>query len=65
MINVRQELYDQGVRSLADFAKLKGKKIGVGAVGSINQYNFARACRRPGSIPPRTCSGPSTWRSRT
>ena len=38
----RQELYDQGVRSLADFAKLKGKKVGVGAVGSINQYNVAQ-----------------------
>ena len=39
VINVTQELYDQGVRSLADFGKLKGKKVGVGALGSINQYN--------------------------
>ena len=52
VINVTQEMYDQGVHSLADFAKLKGKKIGVGALGSINQYDAARRrCRRPASIP--------------
>ncbi|MGE0063246.1 MAG: ABC transporter substrate-binding protein, partial [Xanthobacteraceae bacterium] len=36
-INVTQELYDSGVKKASDFAKLKGKRIGVGAVGSINQ----------------------------
>ena len=50
-INVTQELYDQGVKSAADFAKLKGKKIGVGAVGSINQYTTARALQKAGLDP--------------
>jgi NitT/TauT family transport system substrate-binding protein len=50
-INVTQELYDQGVKSVADFAKLKGKKIGVGAVGSINQYTTARALQKAGLDP--------------
>jgi NitT/TauT family transport system substrate-binding protein len=51
-INVTQELYhDQGVRSAADFAKLKGKRIGVGAVGSINQYTTARALQKAGLDP--------------
>src|SRR5215471_6671182 len=43
VINVSQSLYDEGVHGLADFAKLKGKRFGVGAVGSINQYNLAQA----------------------
>jgi NitT/TauT family transport system substrate-binding protein len=51
VVNVTQEVYDQGVRSLADFAKLKGKKIGVGALGSINQYNIARALEKAGLDP--------------
>jgi NitT/TauT family transport system substrate-binding protein len=50
-VNVTQELYDQGVRSLADFAKLKGKKMGVGALGSINQYDTARALQKAGLDP--------------
>jgi NitT/TauT family transport system substrate-binding protein len=49
--NVSQELYDQGVKSLADFAKLKGKKIGLSATGSINQYVFALALQRAGLDP--------------
>ena len=49
--NVTQELYDQGVRSLEDFAKLKGKTIGVGALGSINQYNVAKGLERAGLNP--------------
>lgn len=49
--NVSQELYDQGVRGLADFAKLKGKKIGVGALGSINQYNIAKGLEKAGLNP--------------
>jgi NitT/TauT family transport system substrate-binding protein len=43
VINVTQALYDEGVRAVADFAKLKGKKFGVAALGSVNQYNAARA----------------------
>ena len=49
--NVTQELYDQGVRSLADFGKLKGKRVGVGALGSINQYNVALALAKVGLDP--------------
>jgi NitT/TauT family transport system substrate-binding protein len=50
-INVTQELYDSGVKSIADFAKLKGKKIGLSATGSINQYVFALALQRAGLDP--------------
>lgn len=50
-VNVRQELYDQGIRSIKDFAKLKGRKIGVGAPGSINQYNTGRALQIAGLDP--------------
>jgi NitT/TauT family transport system substrate-binding protein len=49
--NVSQELYEQGVHSLADFAKLKGKRVGVGALGSINQYNVAIALAKAGLNP--------------
>lgn len=49
--SVSQELYDQGVHSAADFAKLKGKRIGVGALGSINQYNVAVALAKAGLDP--------------
>ncbi len=50
-VNVTQEIYDQGVHSAADFAKLKGKRMGVGAVGSINQYDTARALQKAGLDP--------------
>ena len=49
--NVTQAVADQGVKSMADFAKLKGKKIGVGALGSINQYNMAQALLKVGLNP--------------
>ena len=49
--NVSQELYDQGVHSMADFAKLKGKRVGVAALGSINQYNVAVALMKAGLDP--------------
>jgi NitT/TauT family transport system substrate-binding protein len=51
--NVSQELAAQGVRSIADLAKLKGGRIGIGALGSINQYNTARALQKAG-LDPRT-----------
>jgi NitT/TauT family transport system substrate-binding protein len=51
LVNVTQALYDAGVHSMADFAKLKGKKMGVGALGSINQYNLARALQKVGLDP--------------
>jgi NitT/TauT family transport system substrate-binding protein len=51
LVNVTQALYDQGVHSMDDFAKLKGKKMGVGALGSINQYNLAQALLKVGLDP--------------
>jgi NitT/TauT family transport system substrate-binding protein len=39
------------VRSIADFAKLKGKKIGVSGTGSINQYMFSLALQKAGLDP--------------
>ena len=51
LVNVTQALYDEGVKSMADFAKLKGKKMGVGALGSINQYNLAQALLKVGLDP--------------
>jgi NitT/TauT family transport system substrate-binding protein len=51
VVNVTQELYDAGVKSLADFAKLKGKKVGVGATGSINQYFLAQGLLKAGLDP--------------
>lgn len=49
--NVSQKLADEGVKSLADFAKLKGKRIGVNALGSINHYNAATALINAGLDP--------------
>jgi NitT/TauT family transport system substrate-binding protein len=51
VINVSNALYDAGVHSAADFAKLKGKKIGVGALGSINQYTTSKALQMAGLDP--------------
>src|SRR3954447_1738728 len=51
LVNVTQALYDDGLKSMADFAKLKGKKMGVGALGSINQYNLAQALLKVGLDP--------------
>lgn len=42
---------DQGLRSLDDIAKLKGKRVGVGALGSINQFNAAKALNKAGLDP--------------
>ncbi len=51
VINVSNALYEQGVHGLADFAKLKGKRVGVGALGSINQFNVAKALMAVGLNP--------------
>jgi NitT/TauT family transport system substrate-binding protein len=51
VINVTQDLHDGGIKSLADFAKLRGKRIGLGATGSINQYLFARGLQKAGLDP--------------
>ena len=50
-LSVTQALHDDGVKSLADAGKLKGKRIGVGALGSINQYNAAQALLKAGLDP--------------
>jgi NitT/TauT family transport system substrate-binding protein len=49
--NVSQDLFDQGVHSAANFAKLRGKKVGVAALGSINQYNVAKGLEKAGLNP--------------
>jgi NitT/TauT family transport system substrate-binding protein len=39
VINVTQALHEDGVVSVRDFERLKGRKFGVPALGSVNQYN--------------------------
>jgi NitT/TauT family transport system substrate-binding protein len=51
VINVTTELNEAGVKSIADFAKLKGKRVGLSATGSINQYLFAKALQKAGLDP--------------
>ena len=51
VMNVSQKLADEGVKSLADFGKLKGKRVGVNALGSINHFNAATALVRAGLDP--------------
>jgi NitT/TauT family transport system substrate-binding protein len=51
VINVTTELNEAGVKSIADFAQLKGKRIGLSATGSINQYLFAKALQKAGLDP--------------
>jgi NitT/TauT family transport system substrate-binding protein len=52
-VSVSQALFDQGVKSLSDFGKLKGKKVGVSGNGSINQYYVAKALVKVGLNPAR------------
>lgn len=49
--NVSQQLADKGLKTLADLHMLKGKKVGVGAPGSINQYLMSRALQKGGLDP--------------
>ena len=49
--SITQELYDQGIHTVADFAKLKGKKAGVNALGSINQYTLSLCLIKAGLNP--------------
>jgi len=51
VLNVSQKLYDEGIRSLGDVAKLKGKRVGVNALGSINHFNAAQALIKAGLDP--------------
>lgn len=50
-VNVTPELYAAGLKSPADFALLRGKKIGIGAIGSINQYDAGLAMIKAGLDP--------------
>lgn len=45
-ILVSRQLHEDGLRSLADFAMLKGKTLAVAAVGSLAQYLFVKALDR-------------------
>lgn len=51
VINVSKEMAEAGVKTPSDFAKLKGKKIGVSGTGSINQYLFSLALQKAGLDP--------------
>lgn len=51
VINVSKAMSDAGVKTAADFGKLKGKKIGVSGTGSINQYVFSLALQKAGLDP--------------
>jgi NitT/TauT family transport system substrate-binding protein len=51
VLNVSQKLADQGVKTLADVGKLKGKRVGVNALGSINHFNAALALIKAGLDP--------------
>jgi NitT/TauT family transport system substrate-binding protein len=44
-------MYAAGVTGPADLAKLKGKKFGITALGSINQYEAALALQKAGLDP--------------
>ncbi|WP_295849576.1 ABC transporter substrate-binding protein [Tardiphaga sp.] len=50
-ISVTKDIAESGVRTPADFGKLKGKRIGVAVIGSINQYSMARALEKAGLDP--------------
>lgn len=48
---VSRKLHDEGVRTIADLATLKGRKVGVNALGSINHYNAAQILLKAGLNP--------------
>jgi NitT/TauT family transport system substrate-binding protein len=50
-INVSTTLYAAGLHGPADMAMLKGKRFGITAVGSINQYEAALALSNVGLDP--------------
>jgi NitT/TauT family transport system substrate-binding protein len=51
VINVSKQMAEGGVKSLADLARLRGKKIGVSGTGSINQYVLSLALQKAGLDP--------------
>jgi NitT/TauT family transport system substrate-binding protein len=52
-INVSNSIYAAGVTGPAELGKLKGKRFGITALGSINQYEAALALQQAG-LDPRT-----------
>lgn len=50
-IVVRKDHYDAGIQKVSDLAKIKGKTVAVGALGSINQYGIATALKQAGLDP--------------
>jgi NitT/TauT family transport system substrate-binding protein len=52
-INVSNTMFAAGVTGPAELGKLKGKKFGITALGSINQYEAALALQKAG-LDPRT-----------
>jgi NitT/TauT family transport system substrate-binding protein len=52
-INVSNTMFAAGVTGPAELGKLKGKRFGITALGSINQYEAALALQKAG-LDPRT-----------
>ena len=48
---VTEALYAEGLHGFADAGKLKGRKIGISGVGSINQYTLGLALAKAGLHP--------------
>jgi NitT/TauT family transport system substrate-binding protein len=55
-ISITSAMAAKGIASVADFSKLKGARIGVNSVGSINEYLMARALEKAGLDPVRDVS---------
>ncbi|CCB63497.1 MULTISPECIES: ABC transporter substrate-binding protein [unclassified Hyphomicrobium] len=50
-ISITNDMAAKGVKSIADFRLLKGARVGVNSVGSINQYLMAKALQKAGLNP--------------
>lgn len=59
-IVVRTDLYESGVKSIADLKALKGRTVAVGAAGSINQYSMAKGLAAAGLDPVKGVSWQTT-----
>ena len=65
-MNVSTRMFNSGVKSIADFAKLKGKKHRPRAPPAAStNIRSQRRCRRPASIRARTSPGSPMCRSPT
>ncbi len=50
-ISITSDMAAKGIKSIADFHLLKGARVGVNSVGSINQYLMAKALQKAGLDP--------------